>query len=69
MYIRTVKQGNISNKFLFLKSPNNATAQGITDCILSGLAEYGVTEKELRKKMVAMGCDGASVMVGKTGCG
>lgn len=42
----------------------HANSQGILDAILAGLQEFGVSEEDLKDKLIGFGCDGASVMIG-----
>ena len=42
----------------------HANSQGILDAILAGLQEFGVSEEDLKEKLIGFGCDGASVMIG-----
>ncbi|KAK1890856.1 Zinc finger protein 862 [Dissostichus eleginoides] len=43
---------------------SHAHSQGILDAILVGLRNVGLTEQDLKSRMVGFGCDGASLMMG-----
>ena len=49
-----------------IKSPKNPAADGIANCIKECLKDHAhLDEGDLKKKLVAFGCDGAAVMVSK----
>ena len=53
------------NFFLDLVELSNATAQGITEAVLSCLSHYGLTESILSNILLGFASDGASVMLGQ----
>lgn len=52
-------------KFVGLKQPISPNATGLYKAIMEALGDVGLSEEELRKKLVGFGCDGSSVIVGK----
>ena len=56
--------GVICTKFVAMKSPENASADGIYSAILSAMSELGLSEQNLKEKVVRFACDGASAMLG-----
>ena len=45
----------------------SATADGVTEAILKGLNTTGITETDIKQKLICCNFDGASVMLGKKG--
>lgn len=54
-------------KFVGLKQPISPNASGLHKAIMATLGDVGLSEEDLKRKLVGFGCDGASVMVGKRG--
>ena len=67
VFIRYCVKGNVHTKFVAIKSPKSPDAIGLYNSIMDALADIGLTEQEVKKKLVGFGCDGASVMIGKKG--
>ncbi len=67
VFLRYVHEGNVEVRFVATKTPRSPDAVGIYNSILDALDGIGVTEDMLKMKLVAFGCDGASVMIGKKG--
>lgn len=64
VYVRFLKDGEAVNAFVGLKACSNAKAPGITEAVKSAMTDICGNWKE---KAVALGSDGASVMVGDVG--
>ncbi|KAK5881723.1 hypothetical protein CesoFtcFv8_022488 [Champsocephalus esox] len=64
VYLTYVEDGKPVNQFVDIVSSEHAHSQGILDAILVGLSNVGLTEQDLKSRMVGFGCDGASVMMG-----
>jgi len=64
VYLTNVEDGKPVNQFVDIVSLEHAHSQGILDAILVGLRNVGLTEQDLKSRMVGFGCDGASVMMG-----
>ena len=64
--VRFAHRGTIHSEFAGIVSPACPDAAGIFDAIMKALETVSVTEETLQGKLVGFGCDGASVMVGKT---
>ncbi|XP_071752885.2 zinc finger protein 862-like [Centroberyx gerrardi] len=64
VYMTYVEDGKPVNHFVDIVSLEHAHSQGILDAILVGLRNVGLTEQDLKSRMVGFGCDGASVMMG-----
>ncbi|KAI4813074.1 hypothetical protein KUCAC02_024426 [Chaenocephalus aceratus] len=64
VYLTYVEDGKPVNQFVDIVSLEHAHSQGILDAILVGLRNVGLTEQDLKSRMVGFGCDGASVMMG-----
>lgn len=54
-------------KFVGLKQPISPNASGLHKAIMATLGDVGLSEEDLKRKLVGFGCDRASVMVGKRG--
>lgn len=63
VYMTYVEDGKPVNHFVDIVSLEHAHSQGILDAILVGLRNVGLTEQDLKSRMVGFGCDGASVMM------
>ena len=50
-----------------MASPERANADGILQVIRNSLVTFGLEEDTINKKLVSLGCDGASVMLGRKG--
>ena len=59
-------KGIVETTFVALKSPASPNGIGIYYAIKSGLLLVKSYEVALKRKMVAMGCDSASMMVANT---
>lgn len=55
------------SKFIGISSPEKPDADGILKALFVTLTRLGFDESTLKEKMVGFACDGASVMLGKTG--
>lgn len=64
VYVCFLKDGGVVNTFVGLKSCSDAKAPGITEAVNSAMTDVCENWKE---KAVALGSDGASVMVGDMG--
>ena len=65
VFVRYAKGGKIFTKFVATKSPRAPDARGIHEAIMKALKTINIDEDVLQRKLVAFGCDGASVMIGK----
>ncbi len=63
--IRFCMKGQLFVKFAGVSAPLQADAPGILKCIIESLEGIGLTEDTLKSKLVGLGSDGASVMLGK----
>ena len=64
IYITYIENGLPVNVMLTMVVLQHANSQGILDAIMSGLHQAGLSEEDLKAKLVGFGCDGASVMIG-----
>ena len=64
VFVRYVTEGDIKVKFLGVRSVEKANATGICDAIKISVSKY-FEWPEFAQKLVAFGCDGAAVMVGR----
>ncbi|KAK5881940.1 hypothetical protein CesoFtcFv8_020577 [Champsocephalus esox] len=64
VYLTYVEDGKPVKQFVDIVSLEHAHSQGILDATLVGLRNVGLTEQDLKSRMVGFGCDGASVMMG-----
>lgn len=55
-----MEDGKPVNQFVDIVLLEHAHSQGILDAILVGLRNVGLTEQDLKSRMVGFGCDGAS---------
>lgn len=65
IYSNFVENGLPVNVMVNIVNLHHANSQGILDAILSGLHQTGVSEEDLKGKLIGLGCDGASVMIGQ----
>ena len=56
---------NPVNVFLSLLELQDATAKGLLDALLTELKRYNFDEDFLRQHLIAVTCDGTSVMLGR----
>ena len=68
-FVNFCSKGHIETKFVGLGSPDRANATGISKCIKDCFKSLDETFDEdfFKEKLVAIGCDGAAVMLGKRG--
>nr|XP_033948165.1 zinc finger protein 862-like [Pseudochaenichthys georgianus] len=64
IYVTYIENGLPVNVMLTMVTLQHANSQGILDAIMSGLHQAGLSEDDLKAKLVGFGCDGASVMIG-----
>ncbi|KAJ8367171.1 hypothetical protein AAFF_G00324500 [Aldrovandia affinis] len=64
IYCAYLQNGKPVNQLIQIVALDHANSQGILDAILAGLLKVGVGEGDLKKRLVGLGCDGASVMLG-----
>ena len=64
VYVRVCKQGTVSVKFIGCMSTEKADAEGILNALERAVRITGLKWDELLQKWVALGSDGASVMMG-----
>lgn len=60
VYLTYVEDGKPVNPFVDIVSLEHAHSQGILDAILVGLRNVGLTEQDLKSRMVGFGCDDGS---------
>lgn len=67
LYLRTQLSGmeNPVNLFLSLKELQETNANGLLNSLLSELDRFKIDKQILREHLIAVTCDGASVMLGK----
>lgn len=66
VYLRHAKDGQTYLEFVAVVGVVLADAKSITDAILSSLSDQlGISTEDVSRKMVGVGSDGASVMLGK----
>ena len=65
VYVRMIKDGIPHNNMLSLVSVDAANAPGILDTIDGAFGKLGFSPESWRRKVVCLGTDGASVMMGK----
>ena len=53
---------HVRNKFLSVRQPKRANAEGLFECFARALGHVGITN--WGRKLVGFGCDGASVNIG-----
>ncbi|KAI4802491.1 hypothetical protein KUCAC02_020325 [Chaenocephalus aceratus] len=64
IYVTYIENGLPVNVMLTMVTLQHANSQGILDAIMSGLHQAGLSEDDLKAKLVGFGCDGASMMIG-----
>lgn len=65
IYSTFVENGRPLNIMVNMVTLQHANSQGMLDAILFGLHQTGVSEEDLKGKLIGLGCDGASVMIGQ----
>ena len=64
VYVRICERGVVSVKFMGCMATEKADAKGIFNALKRAVESIGLEWEELLKKLVALGSDGASVMMG-----
>ena len=64
VYVRVCERGVVSVKFMCCMATEKADAKGILNALKRAVESIGLEWEELLKKLVALGSDGASVMMG-----
>ena len=69
VFIHYCQNGVINNKFIGIGTPERADADGIFQCLLGILnsLDSNFDRNFLARKLIALGCDGAGVMIGRKG--
>ena len=69
IFARASSEGKVETLFIGICTPNNASAEEITNVILQSLRNIDneFDEDFIRSKVAGFGCDGAAVMLGKKG--
>ena len=65
LYVRYVKKGKICSSFASYVNVDRANAPGILGALDTGLERLGLAQEEIEEKVLGLGSDGASVMLGK----
>lgn len=67
VYVRLIKDGYPTMKYLSLVDLKSADAVGIVKSLDQAFSDFGFQSDEWRRKLVGFGADGAAVMLGKKG--
>lgn len=67
VYVRLIKDGYPTMKYLSLVDLKSADAVGIVKALDQAFSDFGFQSDEWRRNLVGFGADGAAVMLGKKG--